>query len=63
MYTIESIADSMIKHATNSFWLRGTSHDIFAFDISYTNLCTGYGEGGTLEDVAFLPMIANKLPL
>jgi hypothetical protein len=35
MHTTESIADSMIKHATNTFWFLGTSGDIFASDILY----------------------------
>jgi hypothetical protein len=29
----ESIADSMTKHATNTFWLRGTSRDILLSDM------------------------------
>jgi hypothetical protein len=31
--TTESMADSMMRQATNIFWLRGTSRDIFLVDM------------------------------
>jgi hypothetical protein len=44
MHTTESIADSMIKHATNTFWFLGTSRDIFASDILYDPSYNGRNE-------------------